>query len=286
MSASPQSTRLAETLADHGVETAIPLPQAFEDSTNDLWRLHRRAGANWLLRLRRDAAMDQPFWQGVSGLFGPPFAELESRYRAIAELSPLRVPRAVGRLPALGATDHFVSEWLEGETATATPENAERLGHHLAAVHAREVRPGSGTAWGERLARVIEQLGAGQPATAGFARDARRLPEPSDWRWILPDIRWDQFLMREGRLDALVDIEAFVVGPPAMDFIALEYQLDAEQARRLVAAYRQHRPLPELRACRSVYRYLYFLMGILGETDLERWMAHPPLLDQVMEGLG
>ena len=286
MSASRLSQRLVESLAGHGVKAASPLPRAFEDSTNDLWRLHRRPGPDWLMRIPRPGAEDTPFWRGMSGLFGWPLNELESRYRAIARLSPLRIPGPVGRIEAMEDEAHFVTEWLVGEPAVASPANAERLGHHLAALHDLSGEGHGKAGWWERLAEVLETLGGDLPHTRHYADAARRLLAPAEWGWVLPDIRWDQFLMREGRLDALVDIEAFVVGPPALDFIALEYQLDDEQARRLVAAYRKHRPLPDLATCRAVYRYLFFLMGILGETDLERWMAHPPLLDQVAKRAG
>ncbi|HZR43443.1 MAG TPA: hypothetical protein VFB12_25235 [Ktedonobacteraceae bacterium] len=86
-----------------------------------------------------------------------------------------------------------------------------------------------------------------------------------------------QFLTDGGRLTALVDTEAYAVGPCELDFIALEYVLDQRGAAALTKGYNTIRPLPDLSRVRSVYRYFCRLIGIQKKTDLETWMAQPVL---------
>lgn len=56
---------------------------------------------------------------------------------------------------------------------------------------------------------------------------ARCLPSPAFGSWIKIDLDPTQFLADGHRLTALVDTEAFVVGPREWDLIALEYLLDS-----------------------------------------------------------
>ncbi len=277
---------LVERLAGQGVVDAHPLPRPFPDSTNTLWRLRRAADTDWLLHLRRAEGLDQPFWRGMEWLFGttalPAPERLEARYNLAASGSPLRVPGYLGPLGELAGHAHWITEWLEGGPATASHANAARLGTHLGRLHAHAAPAGPLRGWGERLADTLDHLAErdwpGHPGLAdrlAAARTAARaLPDPQP-AWILPDIRWDQFLERGGRLDALVDVEALVIGPAELDLAALEYQLDAAQAEAFAAAYRRHRPLPGLAPGREACRLLLFLMGILGERDLAAWMAAP-----------
>jgi hypothetical protein len=88
----------------------------------------------------------------------------------------------------------------------------------------------------------------------------------------MPDLRWDQFLENDGKLSALVDLDAFVFAPRELDFILLEYLLNQQQARVFAQQYQQSHSLPDLSVVRKPYRLLLFLMNVLGEEDIDTWM--------------
>jgi aminoglycoside phosphotransferase (APT) family kinase protein len=89
------------------------------------------------------------------------------------------------------------------------------------------------------------------------------------------DLRWDQMLHQQGQLSAIVDMDAYVIGPPELELILLEYQLSPEQAERFKAIYLDVADMPDLSAVRHTYRLLLFLMNSLGETDIQKWMSAP-----------
>ncbi|MFW5451256.1 MAG: phosphotransferase [Methylophagaceae bacterium] len=92
---------------------------------------------------------------------------------------------------------------------------------------------------------------------------------------IMPDLRWDQFLQQDGKLIALVDLDAFVFGPRELELVLLEYLLTEQQAKVFATHYQQIHSLPDLSQVRKPYRLLLFLMNVLGETDLDVWMQSP-----------
>ena len=91
----------------------------------------------------------------------------------------------------------------------------------------------------------------------------------------MPDLRWDQFLMQQGKLSALVDLDAIVYGPRTLEFVLLEYLLDQTQAECFATEYQNYQSIPDLTKVRLPYRLLLFLMNVLGETDLNSWLNHP-----------
>jgi hypothetical protein len=94
---------------------------------------------------------------------------------------------------------------------------------------------------------------------------------------VMPDIDPTQFLTSDGRITALVDVDACAVGPRELDLIALEYVMTAQQAGPFRRGYEDVLPIPDLKAVRPIYRYLYRLMEIQERLPLEEWMARPAL---------
>ena len=86
-----------------------------------------------------------------------------------------------------------------------------------------------------------------------------------------------QFLYDGGKVTALVDTEAYGLGPRELDFVALEYCLEESTAQRMAEGYRSVLPLPDLAAVRTPYRFLYLLLAVQGHVGLEEWMARPRL---------
>lgn len=118
-----------------------------------------------------------------------------------------------------------------------------------------------------------------QDLLPGMCRAALSLPAPRDASLVLVDMDPDQYLTDGERVTALVDAEGCVVGPHALDFVALEYVLDARSARALARGYGRVRPLPELTRMRHVYRYLYRLIEIQSATPIDEWLAWPSWFD-------
>ena len=108
---------------------------------------------------------------------------------------------------------------------------------------------------------------------------AAHLPPPEAGALVLVDIGSGQFITDGQRLTAVVDTEAYVVGPRELDFIGLEYCLDPRSAAPFLAGYRSVLPLPTLSLVRPVYRYLYRLLGVRGQVDLDQSLDWPCLFD-------
>jgi hypothetical protein len=90
---------------------------------------------------------------------------------------------------------------------------------------------------------------------------------------IMPDLRWDQFRIdKEGRL-ALMDLDAFVIGPRELELVLLEYILDKPQQSVFKKTYQTMLDYPDLSKVRLSYQVLLFAMNVLGETDLMKWIS-------------
>jgi hypothetical protein len=103
------------------------------------------------------------------------------------------------------------------------------------------------------------------------------LPTPAVGTLVLPDLDATQFLAQDGRLTALVDTEYACVGPRELDFVALEYVLDAPAAAAFREAYASVLPLPVVGPVRRVYRLLYLLLEVQGRRPLGQWLPQPAL---------
>jgi hypothetical protein len=93
---------------------------------------------------------------------------------------------------------------------------------------------------------------------------------------IMLDLRWDQLrLLDKGQVSelALVDLDAFVIGPRTLELILLEYLLTAENFSLFKSQYMQHHDWPDYSLQKPCYQLLLFLMNVLGEQDLDRWMG-------------
>jgi aminoglycoside phosphotransferase (APT) family kinase protein len=187
-----------------------------------------------------------------------------------------------------------VYEKLPGKSPVSpfgSPVIARELGEHLGRVHAANFRfwgsypPPPEFAlhdWPPRLASSLEKLAprafSDQPAVIealpGFVAQARRLSPPSSASLILPDLRPNQFLVRDGHLFALVDIESHVLGPRELDFVALEYSLSQDDLEAFTDGYTHHLALPDLGAVRQLYRYFYWVIKAIGSDNYKQWMEH------------
>lgn len=279
------------------------MPRPFSDSTHLLWQGFWPEKAQWgvIKVCLPEQLADSPFWQGMHGIFGLALPEEMAHYTAVyaqvAAWTPLQVPV----LWEAGSAQAGYGGWLwaqkvEGELKTPPSSDTdalERLAEHLNALQAQQsdrfgplfeaVYPAE--QWGNRVLATLVALAARadvdlQPYADEMAvfRGFYAGRAEADWRFvpIMPDLRWDQFLFRQNKLAVLVDLDAVVWGVPELEWVLLEYLLDASGAQRFAQHYARTAEMHILSAVRTVYRLLLFFMNVLGRTDLSDWMNHPP----------
>jgi hypothetical protein len=100
------------------------------------------------------------------------------------------------------------------------------------------------------------------------------IPPPDYTSYVLVDMDPTQFLSNGKVITGLVDTEAYAVAPRELDFIALEYVLDEKSAAEFQKGYEKILDLPDLTKCRLPFRYLYRLLSVQGNVNIEEWLEH------------
>ncbi len=255
----------------------------------------RTASETLVVRLARQQA-DGPFWKGAAHLFSLDATDIIRLQSLNAELnrhSDLRVP-AVLRTGKLDECEALITELLPGERLDSFIGQPEALLENFGANMARLHRV-SFDYWGmfdgkiqhspavfhRNLAMTLRMLAyqfyADDAAIMALLPEmtalALRLPTPERMTFVHLDIEATQFLSEGGRITALVDTEALVIGPRELDFLALEYVFGAREAAAFARGYAEVLPLPDLSAFRPLYRYLQRLMEVQGDDPIEAWMS-------------
>lgn len=275
------------------------IPAAYADHTNNLWAVQTKNG-QYIVRLPRPAAeLQTPFWRGVQFLFGldptnP--SRLATINRLLVQDSPLSIPQVVRSGQIAGRTA-IVVEALPGnrlDDLRALPAaSLAQLGEAVARLHQHH-SSWFGTLdssqhyplhdWGARLAATLQLLASTSddptlhPPLAQFVAAALALPPLPFATPIMLDVDATQFLVADGAITGLVDTDAYAAGPPELELIGYEYELDTSSAAAFAAGYRRIRPLPDLTAVRPLYRYLCRLLETQGAVPLAEWFAWPAYL--------
>ncbi len=275
-------------------QAAIALPALFEDSSHRLWHCDTADGPMILKVCDHQHIEQSSFWDGMNRLFEAKFPDslqhIATTYQHIASVSPLNIPNYI----AAAANDFVLTSWLQGDTVKAekiSDKMVIQLADHLGRCHqsvqsrwGRFHQPHlSAEQWPIRLPETISILADKHAVVIPErilknALQQARAIQVDQFVPIMPDLRWDQFLQQQDQLSALVDLDAFVYGPQALDLVLVEYLIDARQATLFKQYYQRHQVLSDLTEVRFVYRLLLFLMNVLGETQLEAWMTRHPSL--------
>lgn len=270
----------------------------YSGHASDVWVVQTPSRRVVVRSSRSRCIPDNEFWWGCWKLFGldPTIAStMEWTSRALAGLGPIVCPGVLERRQAAGR-DFLIVEWMPGTACqsflTAPDGLMYGLGQWLAEVHGRTL-PVFGTVDGETAKPLAAFHGAAVAvmdqlvqryfmdeqdvvkALEAMQRAMKSLPVPTHSSLVMVDMDPTQFLMDAGRITAVVDTEAYVLAPPALELVALEYVLDQRTAAALAAGYASIRALPDLEAVREPYRYLCRLLDIQGEVPLAQWMGHP-----------
>ena len=272
---------------------ADAIAKSFEDSTHQLWQCNTTDGMMMLKVCDETSVKQSSFWQGMTLLFDVDLPAQLGKFQAVhtqlAVLSPLQIPDYI----ASNSRDNnitpafILTEWLTGGTVDPAKVNdkmvvtlAQHISqlhchqHHCAgAMHSAKI---STSQWSEKLQNTLKQLAKQQNIPKDIINKAITLTAqytPDYYVPVMIDLRWDQFLQQQGRLTALVDLDALVYAPRELDLVLLEYILNKRQAE-IFSQHYQHK-LPDLMIVRYIYRLILFMMNILGEKDLDSWLSSP-----------
>ncbi len=284
---------MLQSLFHHPIRSQTCLDPGYSGHASDVWLVETDTERAVVRRSRITEFPVNDFQLGAFELFGCDPREvhaLEPLNGMLAELSPVPVPRVLRKGDLEGRQAVVVERMLGTQLGSfiGQPEPLlVQLGTMLARIHKRRFdwcghptgRPSYALSeWPHRVAHAIRQVVTRYyPGWPLMDEAALALPVPSHASLVMPDLDPSQFLTDGERITALVDTEYYGVGPRELDFIALEYVLDAVGAAAVARGYSAVLPLPDLAAVRPVYRYLYLLMAIQGHVDLTAWMDQPHL---------
>ncbi|NPA72575.1 MAG: hypothetical protein GXO35_07070, partial [Gammaproteobacteria bacterium] len=247
------------------------------------------------------------FWQGVERLFqfdlSRSLMHYDLVYAQIAAFSPLRIPSLFssgeGSVALDGAefSGFLITEFLEGQVideSTVSVSMVQQLTAHVVCLHrVKQSRFGAlfnveevlgeqvraSTDWLHQLSGFLieqgEMQGLSGTAWFGDALSALECIDEVSFSPIMLDLRWDQFLVNALGELSLPDLDAFVWGPRALELVMIEYLLDAQQATIFKLAYEEALGCIDIDAVRPVYRMVLFLLNVMGEKEVDKWMSHP-----------
>jgi hypothetical protein len=276
----------------------------YTDHATDVWRV-RTSSQTVALRLSEYNSWHGPFWDGLRRLFKwRPVTpgRVTKRNRFLSHAGGLPVPNLLShghfKEPLRNRSlSYLIMEWLPGQRCDTFAElsevGLESYGIHLARLHSHvlpQVRVLAGAqsclpeTFGAKVSETLTwlvhtyfQYDPGLTALLpGMYRQALGL-HPTRCVPVLVDLDPSQYLHNgTGELCALIDTDAYVIGPRELDFIALEYVLTAAQGAAFTRGYSTLLPLPNLHYVRTVYRYLYRLMEVFpGNFSPDEWLTYP-----------
>ncbi|HEY9075433.1 MAG TPA: aminoglycoside phosphotransferase family protein [Anaerolineaceae bacterium] len=271
------------------------LDPGYTDHGSDVWRV-TLASRTVIVRASRLGQSGGPFWEGLEYLFGVdprPVHRMGRLNALLRQLGAFPVPAVLSQ-GYLGTREAVVVEHLPGEPLPELNQLPsallENFGVSLARLHSCCL-DWFGTVTDEirrpleefhpRLAGSLELLTnrwyADRPEICAILPEmldqAKRLPAPRYSCPVLIDQDASQYLWDGAHITGLVDTEAFAAAPPELDLVGMEYLLNRRSAAALARGYRSVMPLPRLDGVRRLYRFLYLLLDVQGETALQEWMA-------------
>lgn len=263
------------------------MPAKFEDSTHQLWHCETSDGS-MVLKLCNQQSVDQSsFWVGLNQLFGIDFPKQLGTSKSTANYLNRHGAFVVPEVIA-AKDNHFVlTRFLAGEDLDATRVTADhvvQLAQHIGRLHQQRFSAWGDlhqptfapSAWGQRLRETLRLLA--DNSAIDIPEDLLAQVLAIDYHEtafvpIMPDLRWDQLrLSTDSNQIALIDLDAFVIGPRSLELVLLEYLLSSEQFVLFKSTYMRLNDWPDYHAQKTAYQLLLFLMNVLGETDLASWI--------------
>lgn len=218
-----------------------PLPKAYNDSTHAIWKLDTLQGSFCLKVCQADLLKQAFFWQATAHWFGLDLPKMlgdyAQVYRFLAHNSGLDVPELIAcQSASLDKPGWLLNRWHSGlSIQNTTPTLICDLAQHLGKLHHQQ-QPNFGTLtarvmplteWACRIQMVVDFLQTSTGSALSLStRDTLRRWQPKSCVPVMLDLRFDQFLQTPaGRLQALIDCDAFVWAPRALALVQLQVLL-------------------------------------------------------------
>lgn len=264
------------------------MPSKFEDSTHQLWHCQTVDGKMVLKVCNHESVAKSHFWLGLNHLFAVDFPKSLENIHLTHDFLMLHGALKVPELVAASANRFVLTRFLPGVDLEATQMDDKwvvRLAKHIAKLHQRtDQQWGSLHApqfaaedWASCLHETLRILAGksdtpiAEPMLSEILTLAKNTQE-TEFVPMMLDLRWDQLRCLSANDLALIDLDAFVIAPRALDLVLIEYVLSAAQLAIFKWEYCKSHPWLDAAAQKPCYQLLLFLMNILGETNLVDWM--------------
>lgn len=286
----PSLTLLEQRSLPALVSTPVKIVPKFADSTHQLWHCETAEGPAVLKVCDHNSVNASSFWLGMNHLFGIDFPSYlggaQNTAQYLNKHGAFVVPEVIAAQDQRFVLVAFIAG-VDHEAELVNDKHIVQLAQHIGQLHRQRLdRWGDvhtpvlpSEAWSARLVETLKELAQSSsvdiPKTMleDILTEAHNI-EATDFVPIMPDLRWDQLRRLENSEHlALIDLDAFVIGPRALELVLIMYLLTPAQLSLFKQTYCKLNDWPDLAAQKRSYQLLLFLMNVLGETDLARWMA-------------
>lgn len=277
------------------------LDPGYEDHATDVIKVTTQKGV-YIYRSPR--YMNDPsglFGLGVYHLFGLDMRDifmLEELNQQLMNIGQVSVPKVLKKGKTNKGNPYIIVEFIKGKNLGylgfkgVSLTILKSLGEIMARIHSRAY-PFYGQAIGEtkysletfhqRMFETIDLLLKKYPPTNPEIEEYKKsidignIPLPIKSSLVMIDMDARQFFTNESVVSAIIDTDAYVIAPPELDLIALEYTMDEEGANAFKEGYGSILQFPRLDKARPLYRYFYRVIESQGETNFSEWMNYPYL---------
>ncbi|ETT62821.1 phosphotransferase [Paenibacillus sp. FSL H8-0457] len=278
------------------IERITYLDPGYSGHASDVWLVKTAREERVVRSSRWTEAPTREFWWGCLDLFGIDprrMRHFEANVAMLGAISGIPAPRVYAR-EVIENKEYLVVEKMNGKALRSFIGQSDALLHQLgvwlAQVHLNRYDYFGNLSSGQidrkesfhaRMSQTIRQL-----VERDYKNDSNikmqvdaiiselfNLPVPDHFCPVFIDLDPSQFLIQDGMLSAVVDVEAYAIGPREFDFVGLEYVLDELSAASFLNGYSTILDPPDLSKNRKVYRYFYRLLGVQGSVDLNQWFA-------------
>lgn len=273
------------------------LHPGYEDHASDVWLVKTTDEEVIVRSSKLDEEPNNDFWWGCKQLFGidpRSVHDLEIVNHTLGQYTTLPIPKLLRKYVL--NREYIVVEKLKGQTLQSFINQPDSLlynfGKGLAEIHQYKTNYVGNPSRTHQIPlhtfhqhmiqiskELIERFHSHNSKIRNrlkeFISQTASLPVPKEASFVLIDIDPTQFLIDGQRITGLVDTEAYAIGPREFDFIGLEYLFTNTEAAAFRKGYETISPIPILTQCREPYRYLYRLLSVQGNVDLDEWMEHP-----------
>ncbi|WP_352223676.1 aminoglycoside phosphotransferase family protein [Bacillus sp. SM2101] len=289
-----------QLLFEESIKEVQELDPGYDDHASDVWLVKTDEQEVVVRSSRMSDEPSNEFWWGCKSLFGIDPRNvfgLEQVNNILHDISPIPIPKVLKKR-TISSREFVVVEKLTGAVVQSfknqPPSILQNLGEGLAKIHQYQVNyVGSPSGnfkvplerYKQHVNEIIRDLvlkfhkdhAAIREKLPEMSVMIENLPNPQFTTFVLVDIDPTQFLSNNQELTGLVDTEAYVIAPRELDFIGLEYILDKDNVKDFITGYERVKSIPDLSNCRLPYRYLYRLLSVQGDVDIDKWLNHDNL---------